>query len=40
MTDMIAKRQPSGVRLERVTKRYRGGVEAVRDATLHVEPEV
>jgi multiple sugar transport system ATP-binding protein len=38
MTDTITTRQPSGIRLERVTKRYRGNVEAVRDVTLHVEP--
>jgi multiple sugar transport system ATP-binding protein len=30
--------QPVGVRLENVTKRFRGGVEAVRDLTLTVEP--
>ena len=39
MTDTITStRQASGIRLERVTKRYRGGVEAVRDVTLHVQP--
>jgi multiple sugar transport system ATP-binding protein len=42
MSDDVAtlvERQPSvGVRLEGVTKRFRGGVEAVRDVTLTVEP--
>src|ERR671918_2540644 len=31
-------REPVGIRLEHVTKRFRGGVEAVRDMTLTVEP--
>jgi multiple sugar transport system ATP-binding protein len=31
-------RQSVGVRLEGVTKRFRGGVEAIRDVTLSVEP--
>src|SRR4029453_2883083 len=34
---MIA-REPVGIRLENLTKRFRGGVEAVRDLTLTVEP--
>ena len=33
-----ATREPVGVRLEHVTKRFRGGVEAVRDVSLAVEP--
>ena len=37
-TTTTSTRQASGIRLERVTKRYRGGVEAVRDVTLTVEP--
>jgi multiple sugar transport system ATP-binding protein len=28
----------AGVRLSNVSKSYRGGVEAIRDVTLHVEP--
>jgi multiple sugar transport system ATP-binding protein len=31
-------REPVSIRLENVAKRYRGGVEAVRDLTLTVEP--
>jgi multiple sugar transport system ATP-binding protein len=31
-------RPPAGIRLEAVGKRFRGGVEAVRDLTLEVEP--
>jgi multiple sugar transport system ATP-binding protein len=31
-------REPVGIRLEHVTKRFRGGVEAVRDVNLTVEP--
>ena len=31
-------REPVSIRLENVTKRYRGGVEAVRELTLTVEP--
>jgi multiple sugar transport system ATP-binding protein len=38
MTDTIATRQSAGIRLDRVTKRYRGGVEAVRQVDLTVEP--
>jgi multiple sugar transport system ATP-binding protein len=32
------RRQPAGVRLENVSKRFRGGGEVVRDVTLTVEP--
>src|SRR5690349_648754 len=38
MTDTIATRTPTGVRLEHVTKRFRGGVEAARDVDLTVRP--
>jgi multiple sugar transport system ATP-binding protein len=38
MTDTIASRTPTGVRLEHVTKRFRGGVEAARDVDLTVQP--
>jgi multiple sugar transport system ATP-binding protein len=31
-------REPTGIRLENVTKRFKGGVEAVKDMTLAVEP--
>jgi multiple sugar transport system ATP-binding protein len=34
----VIAREPVGIRLENVTKRFRGGVEAVRDLTLTVEP--
>jgi multiple sugar transport system ATP-binding protein len=34
----VIAREPVSIRLERVTKRFRGGVEAVRDLTLTVEP--
>jgi multiple sugar transport system ATP-binding protein len=34
----VIAREPAGIRLENVTKRFRGGVEAVRDLTLTVEP--
>jgi multiple sugar transport system ATP-binding protein len=34
----VIAREPVGIRLENVTKRFRGGVEAVRDLTLAVEP--
>jgi multiple sugar transport system ATP-binding protein len=34
----VIAREPVGIRLENVTKRFRGGVEAVRDVTLTVEP--
>jgi multiple sugar transport system ATP-binding protein len=32
------RRKPSGIRMENVSKRFRGGVMAVRDFTLAVEP--
>jgi multiple sugar transport system ATP-binding protein len=38
MTDTIVTRTAAGVRLERVSKRFRGGVMAVREVTLTVEP--
>jgi multiple sugar transport system ATP-binding protein len=38
MTETIVRRPPAGVRLDRVTKRFRGGVVAVRDVTLTVDP--
>src|SRR4029453_11506336 len=31
-------REPTGIRLQNVTKRFKGGVEAVKDVTLAVEP--
>jgi multiple sugar transport system ATP-binding protein len=31
-------REPTGIRLENITKRFKGGVEAVKDMTLAVEP--
>ena len=34
----VLAREPESIRLEHVTKRFRGGVEAVRDLTLTVEP--
>ncbi|RIQ25239.1 ABC transporter ATP-binding protein [Jiangella rhizosphaerae] len=34
----LAARAPVGVRLEHVSKRFRGGVEAIKDVTLAVEP--
>jgi multiple sugar transport system ATP-binding protein len=34
----VIAREPVAIRLENVTKRFRGGVEAVRDLTLTVEP--
>jgi multiple sugar transport system ATP-binding protein len=34
----VIAREPVGIRLENVTKRFRGGVEAVRGLTLTVEP--
>jgi multiple sugar transport system ATP-binding protein len=34
----LPAREPVSIRLENVTKRFRGGVEAVRDVTLTVEP--
>jgi multiple sugar transport system ATP-binding protein len=34
----LPAREPVSIRLEHVTKRFRGGVEAVRDVTLKVEP--
>jgi multiple sugar transport system ATP-binding protein len=34
----VIAREPVGIRLENVTKRFRGGVEAVRDLSLTVEP--
>ena len=34
----VIAREPVGIRLENVTKRFRGGVEAVRDLTLTVKP--
>jgi multiple sugar transport system ATP-binding protein len=35
---IATRRQPAGVRLENVSKRFRGGGEVVRDVTLAVEP--
>jgi multiple sugar transport system ATP-binding protein len=32
------EREPTGIRLQNVTKRFKGGVEAVKDMTLAVEP--
>jgi multiple sugar transport system ATP-binding protein len=37
-TKPASARKPSGIRLEKVSKRFRGGVMAVRDVTLSVEP--
>src|ERR671918_3119154 len=34
----VLAREPESIRLEHVTKRFRGGIEAVRDLTLTVEP--
>jgi multiple sugar transport system ATP-binding protein len=31
-------REPSGLRLENITKRFKGGIEAVKDVSLDVEP--
>jgi multiple sugar transport system ATP-binding protein len=31
-------REPSGIRLENITKRFKGGIEAVKDVSLDVEP--
>ena len=36
--DVDVEPRAAGVRLENVSKSYRGGVEAIRDVTLHVEP--
>jgi multiple sugar transport system ATP-binding protein len=30
--------EPAGIRLENITKRFKGGIEAVKDVTLAVEP--
>jgi multiple sugar transport system ATP-binding protein len=38
MTDTIVRRTAAGIRLDRVSKRYRGGVLAVREVSLTVEP--
>src|SRR6266511_3368649 len=38
MTETIVTRTAAGVRLDRVSKRFRGGVMAVKDVTLTVEP--
>jgi multiple sugar transport system ATP-binding protein len=35
---IVDGRAPVGVRIDGVTKRFRGGVEALSDVTLHVEP--
>jgi multiple sugar transport system ATP-binding protein len=35
---IATRREPAGVRLENVSKRFRGGGEVVRDVTLTVEP--
>jgi len=34
----LPAREPVGIQLEHVSKRFRGGVEAIRDVTLTVEP--
>ncbi len=36
--DLVAARQPSAIRLDHVSKRYRGGVLAVNDVDLTVKP--
>ncbi|TDD64171.1 sn-glycerol-3-phosphate ABC transporter ATP-binding protein UgpC [Jiangella aurantiaca] len=38
LTAAISTREPVGIRLENVSKRFRGGVEAIKDVTLAVAP--
>ena len=38
LADLKEGREPTSIRLEHITKRFKGGVEAVKDVTLNVAP--